>query len=62
MEGKKVIGNWGAMFPYSYGTITKLENDKITINWEDDEDLNESIENVSILKHGNIKEIGIYLA
>lgn len=30
-----VIGNWGAMFPHSYGEITKIDEGKVTIVWED---------------------------
>lgn len=60
--GLSVTGFWGAMHPYSYGTIIKVSNDTVTIKWsEDDEYLQNSIEDIDVLKFGRVEEIGIYV-
>ena len=39
--GTKMIGNWGAMIPLSYGTVTDVIRDykgvdvEVTIDWDD---------------------------
>ena len=39
--GTKMIGNWGAMIPLSYGTVTDVNRDykgvdvEVTIDWDD---------------------------
>ena len=38
--GTKMIGNWGAMIPLSYGTVTDVIRDykcrcEVTIEWDD---------------------------
>lgn len=58
--GSNVIGNWGAMFPWSYGKITKIENEDAYISWDDEED-GESIENVSKFNFGPVQGIGLYI-
>lgn len=38
MLGKKVKGFWGAMYPWSYGVITKVEGFEVEIDWDDDDE------------------------
>ncbi len=33
--GTKMIGNWGAMLPLSYGVITKIDFKTVFIAWDD---------------------------
>ena len=39
--GQKILGNWGAMHPHSYGEIVKINDFKATIKWEDEIELDE---------------------
>ena len=34
-QGTKIIGNWGAMEPQSYGVITQINAGKVFIAWDD---------------------------
>jgi hypothetical protein len=58
-KGQKAIGNWGAMHPWSYGEVVKVENGEATVRWEDG--LNDSVEPISSFKTGTIGEIGLYV-
>lgn len=33
--GTKMIGNWGAMIPLSYGVISKIDSNIVFITWDD---------------------------
>jgi hypothetical protein len=62
LVGSSVIGYWGAMHPYSYGTITSIKNDIVTIDFNDDEEYPEAFTtSLSSLKTGSIAEIGVYI-
>ena len=59
--GTKMIGNWGAMIPLSYGTVTDVIRDykgvdvEVTIDWDD---LNEATYFTTEINKGT--GIGIY--
>ena len=59
--GTKMIGNWGAMIPLSYGTVTDVIRDykgvdvEVTIDWDD---LNETTYFTTEINKG--PGIGIY--
>ena len=59
--GTKMIGNWGAMIPLSYGTVTDVIRDykgvdvEVTIDWDD---LNEATYFTTEINKGS--GIGIY--
>jgi hypothetical protein len=62
LVGSSVIGYWGAMHPYSYGTITSVKNDIVTIDFNDDEEYPEAFTtSLASLKTGSITEIGVYI-
>ncbi len=33
--GTKMIGNWGAMIPLSFGSITQVKGSEVFIAWDD---------------------------
>ena len=33
--GTKMIGNWGAMIPLSFGSITQVKDSEVFIAWDD---------------------------
>ena len=59
--GTKMIGNWGAMIPLSYGTVTDVIRDykgvdvEVTIDWDD---LNEATYFTTEINKG--AGVGIY--
>ena len=66
--GTKMIGNWGAMIPLSYGVVTDVVRDykgvdvEVEITWDDSET---AISPVSLywtseIDKGSNNEIGIY--
>lgn len=62
LVGKKVTGNWGAMYSWNHGTITKVEDGWATVEFEeDDANLDDFMVEIDELKTGDIKEIGVYI-
>ena len=65
MIGQNVIGNWGAMIPWSYGKVFSLDDSsgktQVIVRWEDDGWL--AYYDVTDLKVGipGSEGIGIYL-
>ena len=60
-KGTRIIGFWGAMFPWSYGTITKIEGADAHIKW-DKKSEGKSIEPVDKFKTGAVNNgIGLYI-
>ena len=66
--GTKMIGNWGAMIPLSYGTVTDVIRDykgvdvEVEITWDDSETAISpaSLYWTSEIDKGSNNEIGIY--
>ena len=66
--GTKMIGNWGAMIPLSYGTVTDVIRDykgvdvEVEITWDDSETAISpaSLYLTSEIDKGSNNEIGIY--
>ena len=66
--GTKMIGNWGAMIPLSYGTVTDVIRDykgvdvEVEITWDDSETAISpaSLYWISEIDKGSNNEIGIY--
>ncbi|HEY5588861.1 MAG TPA: hypothetical protein VIK86_07900 [Candidatus Paceibacterota bacterium] len=62
--GSKIIGYWGAMFPYSYGSIVKIEDNNVYIKWDEEPEPDQdefSIEPLTAFQFGDIKGIGLYI-
>ena len=66
--GTKMIGNWGAMIPLSYGVVTDVVRDykgvdvEVEITWDDSETAISpaSLYWISEIDKGSNNEIGIY--
>ena len=66
--GTKMIGNWGAMIPLSYGVVTDVVRDykgvdvEVEITWDDSENAISpaSLYWTSEIDKGSNNEIGIY--
>ena len=67
MIGQKIIGNWGAMFPYSYGTVVSYDEKTLefVVAWDEtDQDCApvKGFYKVGDLMFGKPGKIGIYFA
>lgn len=61
MKGRKVVANWGGLYPQSYGVIRDVDGNLATIEWAQHDYCELSVESIDRMKEGNIDGIGIFL-